>query len=454
MGLLNLAPVAQASVITDNIYGVWGGANCHGGDGCVERVGDTAQVTWQVQLSALANSSNHVLTANGAAILIPDVVKDVKISLVAAPVSTGATSIIGVEDRWPAREVSPRELKIVEDPLAEGGTTVPGIDDSNPAAFENFDFANTPTVLLTHLEEDADRNWPANATGVRGGISRADSADWNEYALSMAATGIYTFEVTGTVKTTSSEMYIPIRATNKTWKCTGEERFGAGSSAEGCGSLMDYSWARTGTLPQVAFGGSDAEVQAVLAEYRHNNTDDGILGSPQCAPTRETGRIDTIGSDVVPSAAGYQKFQTTFNLSAAPSVRYVGSLLAAEDGCDQAAFHTTVCDPSEATPSVTPSAATDQAMASGTESSATEASESPAAGAPSGSVMPAAVQEASASSTASSSAAVGAADDNQSTPTQGGLPLTGAQVSGIGVAAVALLGAGVALLLYRRKQEA
>lgn len=347
-----LVPTATAlPVFSDNVHGLYGGANCNGGDVCVTQVGDKAQVEYEVQLAPIINSNDHVQTSGTMRMYIPRIVEDVAITATHYPVPVA--SDWSDEDNWKYQA----ELF----PVVEANTPIEmDIQDGfneNEMTFPNTynDEGDTKLNGWSHYEGNQELNQDEGGeTGYKGSTLEAgfptlagDQPDWDVYETGRPnAPGVWTFHVTGTVETTTDDMWIPIRAMNKGWRCF-HEGGGAGSYEDGCQSLAEYSWGRTGELPPTTTGDSNRDEVAKF--YELNNTPHGVTGVGTCAVTRETGRYDYIGADIEGSMTGngLDKYVQTFDLHANPAVTYVGSMVGFEDGCDQAAFHITLCDKAE-----------------------------------------------------------------------------------------------------------
>lgn len=219
--------------------------------------------------------------------------------------------------------------------------------------------------------------------------------DFYEIPAVSGAYGLVTLKVSGDVKVDPDvdEAYLPIKAENKLWKCS-QEGVGAGSYEEGCQSLREYHWGRTGGIPK--YDVNDKELNAELAKQYSS---DGLSGNPMCAVTKPLGRKDKIGADVgykrilnssdwrtldeegynslrddrgykffeEYSEPGYYRINTDgdeiysvgdmyariFTLAAHPIVDYyVAGYGVDEDGCDQAAVKIVRC-PEDPTPTPT-----------------------------------------------------------------------------------------------------
>ena len=197
--------------------------------------------------------------------------------------------------------------------------------------------------------------------------------------------GIMTLRIEGDVKVDASvkEAYLPIKAEQKLWRCSSNNNPSViGTYLNGCHDLKEYYWASTGDLPKYSL--SDPEINAELAKHY---SADGLGGNIRCSVTRETGRKDLIGEDVVPNHLN--KFINTIHENGAlnyPSkpkgaidpIYSAGNAFAQlvndwdrfdatsggdysiagygvdEDGCDQAAIKLIWCPDEEETPPPVP----------------------------------------------------------------------------------------------------
>ncbi|MBP3089314.1 hypothetical protein EML15_09195 [Corynebacterium sp. sy017] len=310
----------SSNVFTDTVHGFWGGANCDTGSSCVKEVGDETQVTWQVQLSPLAMSENHIQTTRGAQIMIPSTVKDVSIKLTHMPIEGADLE----ESLVPAKMVD-YQVPIVD--------SVEELTDND--TYKVSSFVKNPHGSL------------ADDEGALYGVepsSFEEQPEWDFYQIGLNVPGSFTFEVTGTVEAVGEDTYVPIRAENMLWKCA-REGGGPGSAEEGCLSLKEYDWARTGELPPVTTAEQSAETRKAIVDlYAEQGTKHGLTGVGTCAATADIGRFDTIGSDIEsPVGDRYQKYAKTFNIHLNPAVNYYGALLGSEDNCDQGFQHITLC---------------------------------------------------------------------------------------------------------------
>ncbi|MDY5127506.1 hypothetical protein R6H00_04455 [Actinotignum timonense] len=339
-----------------NVMTATGGAvNCRGGDTCVEKVGDVAHVSYTVQVARLVESSDHIQTAQGAAVFVPTVLENVKITLTSVPDYPALEALqaqpdFDWESRWtvPTRPVN-QELRIWDVGRDSNGNAVFDPELYPDIAPEDFpwyshitpDFEDTNLGVRRIKANLAVATDPPSYLAYGGEVANMDLYD--EYSFGIGGSGVYTLRVEGDVAVQSEVTVLPIRATNKLWKCS-QEGGGPGSYMEGCQSLQEFEWGRMGDLP--AYSLSDP---AVNAAARERVTDAGLTGSPQCVVTRETGRSDLIGKDIEGSLGAGDWYTYLYALHANPAVTYTISGVG-EDGCDQAAAVITLCEQPEPTP--------------------------------------------------------------------------------------------------------
>ncbi|QDZ43102.1 hypothetical protein [Corynebacterium sp. sy039] len=345
-------------------------------------MGDETQVTWQVQLSPLVFSGDHIQTTSGAQIMIPSTVKDVSIKLThmpdiyMRPVDDGKGHLR--ETQWEDADGNPLpEANII---THENDSYVPAkaVDYQVPIVDSIAELTDNDTYKVSSFVKNpygslADNNTLADGNKGIYGVQRssfADQPDWDFYQIGLNTVGVFTFEVTGTVEAVGDDTYVPIRADNMLWKCSAEGG-GPGSTEEGCLNLKEYVWGRTGELPPVsipmipedesASSARKAEIEQrnkeialenekIAALYAEQGTKHGLTSVGTCAVTRNTDRFDTIGTDIESGGDRYRQYVKTFSLYLNPAVNYYGSLLGGEDNCDQGFQHITLCPDEESTP--------------------------------------------------------------------------------------------------------
>lgn len=327
VALLSLASFAGPAAAqnrnpNNNVQGSTGGVNVCAGDTCVEKIGDDAHAEWIVQGFPLASSSNHGETSNTFSIYIPDALKDLKITAINMPVNgtieeTEVPMTI-TEDNVPTSLADYQAY--LQDPTTYTQNAGDGVVPPVPYVEKSFP---------SYFERGA-------STSNSGTVGNA--AGWHAYDLTLPLQGVTTFRVEGTVTTQAADTYIPIRATNKLWKCNGEG--GAPCSFEqGCQSILDFPWGTTGDLPK--FSMRDQATIDNLAKLYQTYGNDGFY-TPGCTPTRNY-LVDTIGNDYDASTSAGQTYAKEFRLWDNRDINYTVPM-AMEDGCDQAMFHITICD--------------------------------------------------------------------------------------------------------------
>lgn len=338
---LSVSPAS--ALLSDNVHYLTGGGavNCNGGDVCVEKIGDTAHVTYQVQTSALTMSSDHGQTSRGTAVYVPKVLENVTITLTNIPDhSTEVDEYTG--NTVPGKAVN-QNVPIYDYTLEDDGDVdeAPAKGGSLMEDFTSEHFG----IWRAEGKYDDEEGWAITPNSV---LTSRTTPQYDEYSFGVEKTGVYTFTIEGDVKVESETTVLPIRVMNKLWKCS-QEGVGPGSYEEGCQSLQEYAWGRTGELPEYSL--TDAAVNDRLLKF---NSEHGLGGSPQCAVTRETYKANSIGTDITSSEGAYQKYSQTFTLHANRAVTYIVSGYN-EDGCDQAATVITICDDEPEQPAPTPS---------------------------------------------------------------------------------------------------
>ncbi len=340
-----------------------GGVNCHGGNTCVEKVGDVAHVSYTLQVARLLGSSDHVQSAQGVAVFVPTVLENVHITVTGVPDHATLETLQAQPDfDWESRWTVP--IKPVDQELPiwnvrrgeQGAVTVdpelnPGRDPETfpwyPHIGPDFEDMN---LGVWHMKADrAVSTDPPSYQAYDGVVG--NMALYDEYSFGLRGPGVYTLRVEGDVAVQSEVTVLPVRATNKLWKCS-QEGGGPGSYIEGCQSLQEFEWGRMGDLPVYSL--SDP---AVNAAARERVTDAGLTGSPQCVVTKETGRSDLIGTDIEGSLGAGDWYAYTYALYANPAVTYDLSGIG-EDGCDQAAAVITLCEQPEPSESPEPEPST------------------------------------------------------------------------------------------------
>ena len=414
-----------------------GAVNCNAGEACIDPKTGIAHVEYKVQAanSGVVSSDRGQTSDRAVEVAIPNVLKNVKVEIESYYPGKLAAERAGVD-----REVINvgAELPIYvnkDSDLADGGYKTFDRDTKKEIledqGFEDLDYSlrNAPVSFGT-FEDNAVFGSPLvrSRMTVNGNdqdinnLSTLEYTDKNGNEASDYTTpnselynflsipsgffaGLYTYTISGDVEVDSDvgEIYLPIRAEQKSWKCS-QEGMTTGSYEEGCQDLKEYFWGRNGSLPFY-----DLDDPKVNADLARRNTADGLEGSPYCAVTRETGLADKIGEDANPRnlnkfldirdysarfdesyykgiydrliSEGYElepyspgkrdyevlndfnavysaaeMYSRQFTLHSNPSVDYyVAGYGVDEDGCDQAAVKLTWCPDEEETPTPSPS---------------------------------------------------------------------------------------------------
>ncbi|MDY5148808.1 hypothetical protein R6G73_07925 [Actinotignum sanguinis] len=330
-------PATASGVATQwgrGINSLTGGAvNCQGGDTCVEKVGDIAHVTYTVQTTPLVLSSDHIQTARGTSIFVPSVLENVKFTLISVPDrawEVAENSDVRVTTTIPVKSVE-QALPIIDVTRDSSGW----LETPSSGGVISSDFTDPDFGIWRTSAGTAKAGAEPSYLGYSAPVKNMEMYD--EYSFGINEPGVFTIKVEGDVTVQSELTVLPIRATNKLWKCS-QEGGGPGSYEEGCQNLQEYNWARTGELP--AYSLTDPATNKFLLGHA---TPAGLTGSPQCIVTGESGRIDLIGTDIGSSASAYDRYSFTFALHSNPAVTYYLSGIN-EDGCDQAAVVVKICE--------------------------------------------------------------------------------------------------------------
>ncbi|MBP3089313.1 hypothetical protein EML15_09190 [Corynebacterium sp. sy017] len=347
--------------------GSYGGVNCDTGSTCVKQIGDDAQVTWQVQVSPLAIPDDHGLmsgyVSHHAQIMIPSTVKDVSIKLTHMPVSDDGLNLSSddPDSIWPDKEVD-YQVPIVDsiDDVTDSGTYAVSSFVKNPIKPDEKDDLSLeyddPDAIPEGAPAPKDTRVDMSEVYYQYGVKKSalpEQPNWDFYQVKLNQSGIFTFEVTGTVESVSEDTYVPIRAENMINRCSPvNDDYELKDRKENCTSLKmndTWSWALTDELPPVMTKEQSDDVRKkIAAVYEDQGTVHGLTGVGTCAVTRNTSRFDTISTDIEAAAEGkYGAYARTFNLKLNPGMSYFGSLRGREDNCDQGFQHITLCPDEE-----------------------------------------------------------------------------------------------------------
>lgn len=339
---MGITSPAFAQPERDNIHPLIensGAVNCRGGDTCVKKVGDTAEVSWVVQTTPFLKSSDNSRWVTSVYIAIPNVVENLKLETVSLP---DDKAMAQAKDGAipPVKEIS-HEVNLVSDeeyqellkkhseeagegaPYALPDITAYLQNDSGEFVESNPD---TWTAALSELGVDKDVYSVTDASRLR---NFTNAKLYNLIEAKTPSRGVYTFKVSGTVKIEAEDTYLPIRVFNTT------QRYLLGFPE----SLQVNDWAQTGDFPEYSL--SSPEVNKRIAKLQTTREDtDGRLGSDKCAPTSEIyDRNDILGSDIeqLPSSLKNvrEMYAKAYNLTLNPLLDfYVSPFDMSEDGCD------------------------------------------------------------------------------------------------------------------------
>ena len=427
-------PAANA-LLSDNVHNIaGGGVNIHADNTCVEKIGDTAHVKFEVQHQPLTTASDGGLTSTDGYIALPKNLKNVKIGIKAVADGVQTVDKKDVEKshlyssyqdpRKAAVFDTPIEMPIIDrendselvpalgaSPRLKEGSDKPediraeGYEDrgfskkvkENPKDPNKVDvhFLPTEQELRDHIkkfdvhmrkvnpipEDDPDYD---EAKNLYSGPFMQGTGDGMWYGNNIADYDVYefgslfkpvSFEIEADVDVEHDDTFVTAATSNLGWKSSQEGTLG--SYEAGSQSLQSYAWARPGLLPPAIPSDPD-----MIQVYKDKLTNDGLDISPTITPTREmpeSAKYKYIGSDIHQSARGDagQHFTETFTLHANRAVRYTGQVsTSGEDGADITAAHVTLC-PSDETPpeTETPDTETSETNTPETETPETETPE-------------------------------------------------------------------------------
>ena len=346
--------VANSAIGGGGVFSLTDGAvNCNAGDTCVEKIGDTAHVSYNIQSTMLLISGDSVQSVKNTSVFVPKILENVKLTLVSVPdlekykeirakspaISTG-TALPPV----PARAVN-KSLEIIDATAGADGNFFDG--KGNEAPFENGGLIssdlNDANLGVYRSASYVDNSAPENMREVKylnykGTVGELENHEmYNEYTFKINEPGVFTIKLEGDVKVKSEITVLPIRVTNTTRRCINENA-GSGSYDEFCQELTEYSQWQRGSLPKYSL--TDL---ALNKDLLAKNTKDGLATSSQCVVTREIGSNSLIGPDIVANNNSvYDTYIRMFTLYANPATSYTLNGVN-EDGCDQSAVVVTLC---------------------------------------------------------------------------------------------------------------
>ena len=364
----SIALASEANAIEfDNVknHGRIGIVNCRGGDVCVKKVGDEAEVEYTVQVSHGLVTSNQVQTARGFSLAIPQQLEDVKLTLVSEPDPDWDPIAKSVAITPPVREVNrDLNLKTVDDVSGDNYVDTEGSKGLSATTGEPnavlIDYSKEGTTLKKAYDEyvsgvpqedsliqnaglsDLKDSWGdiGHAAPPMDSDSRYNLISFTPGTGDKVPVGVSTFKLSAKVKTEAAETYLPISVGGPLWRCP-QESGGNGYAKEGCLFLPENDEFRNGVLPRFSMKPSEQMVN----DFRRNNTPDGLLGNTSCVVTRETGDNATIGSDVGSSSSKANFLKNILKPRSNLGVNYyLAGAFVNEDGCDQAVFKITLCD--------------------------------------------------------------------------------------------------------------
>lgn len=222
---------------------------------------------------------------------------------------------------------------------------------------------NNPTITSSEILKN-DVNF--SAKGLYSQMSAQEKTAYDVYTFAVTSAET-TIKVTGTVPRSivhAGATYVPLRATNKLWRCSSDDRTAPQPGNEtACQALTDLDWGKTGALPATEQNTAD-EVKAAAALQTTN----GIIGSAGCVVTKNS-LPNRIYGDISKSTAEGDAYARTFFApvpiqSASLTSEFakndegiVSAFTTDEDGCDQAAAEVvepTVCVVPPTTPKDNP----------------------------------------------------------------------------------------------------
>ena len=402
---LGVATPANA-LLSDNVHNVaGGGVNIHADNTCVEKIGDTAHVKFEVQHQPLLQSSDYGLTSNYGVIALPHNMENVSIKIVAAG-STPINSTIVDDEGYEGyaeitQPVSTKYDTPVDVPIKDASDDTIEVPSIGEAVYSDKEIKNgnktithtVPTeqemrddiaergVFIRKKHPSDNYDHPDTHRQYSGPFgSRADLAwygnnieDYDVYEFGNGLMPL-SFEIEGDLVVNNEDTFATGAASNLGWKSS-EPGF-MGSYERGDQDLQHYAWARPGYLPPAV-----PEDEDMIQFYKEHNSNDGLDISPSIAPTKElsgNAKYRYIGTDARPSSRGDvgAAFTKQFTLHANRAVTFIGQVpQSGEDGADIAASHVTLCPAEEPPVTETPETETPETETPETETPETETPE-------------------------------------------------------------------------------
>lgn len=100
-----------------------GAVNCKAENTCIQNIGDTAHVSYKIQTSAFLLSGNRFQSVPKTSIFVPKILKNVKFTLVSAPVSKTSTIDTGAHPQ--KQELTPTGIPIYRVPVHKVSKIIP-----------------------------------------------------------------------------------------------------------------------------------------------------------------------------------------------------------------------------------------------------------------------------------------------------------------------------------------
>ena len=407
-GGLIFSGVAPANaMMSDNSHNIaGGGVNIHADNTCVEKIGDTAHVKFEVQHQPLVTSSDGGVTSADGYIALPKNLKNVKIGIKAVADNVETVDKEDVDSARGGYYADPRKAEVFDTPIDMpivdrenssgpvpllGGSPYIGKDSTKPEDIQtpgyedrgfskkveenpkdpnkvDVHFLPTEQELRDHIKKfdvhmrkvnpvpEDDPNYDEVKNYYIGPFMQG-SGDGMWYGNNIADYDIYefgsvfkptSFEIEADVDVEHDDTFVTAATSNLGWKSV--QATNMGSYEEGSQSLQEYPWFRPGLLPPAIPSDPD-----MIQKYKEKLSDAGLDISPTIAPTGEmSGKLKYIyiGNDIRPSAREDVGASSNriFTLRSNPAVTYTGQVpQSGEDGADITAAHVTLC-PAEETP--------------------------------------------------------------------------------------------------------
>lgn len=343
-----------------------GAVNCKAENTCIQNIGDTAHVSYKIQTSAFLLSGNRFQSVPKTSIFVPKILKNVKFTLVSAPVFKTSTIDTGAHPQ--KQELTPTGIPIYRVPVHKVSKIIPVIslvhdnnggfcdEHGNQAPLDKGGFIssdireqNMSIYKSSAYVDEGEQDSGVSYFGYQSTASDLKNYElYDEYSFELKEPGVFTLKLEGDVETKSTLTVLPIRVTNVVARCV-QETNGSDVYEPDCQSLTEYEQFKYGTLPKYSL--SDDTINQELLKH---NTEDGLTGYGNCRVTREIDAPDMIGPDVVPGkTSAFEEYKDTFALEANAAESYFLNGVD-EDGCDQAAAVITVCPKPTPTPEPTP----------------------------------------------------------------------------------------------------